>query len=73
MSAVFNIGSQTAGRDIFNIAGDLNIDSKSSAVDVDIILQAISAKLSELEVPEKNKKKAIITAVRYRRAHLPER
>ena len=54
---VFSIGSQTAGRDIYNIAGDLNITQNSSAEDVLKIIEAIQQKVSELDIDNKDKRK----------------
>lgn len=57
MNNVFKIDSQTAGRDIYNIAGDLNITQNSPPEDVLKLIQAIQQKVSGLEIGEKDKKK----------------
>lgn len=57
MNSVFNIGSQTAGRDIYNIAGNLNITQNSPPEDFLKIIQAIQQKVGELEIGDKDKKK----------------
>ena len=57
MNGAFNIGSQTAGRDIYNIAGDLKITQNSSAEDVLKIIQAIQQKVGELDIDSKEKRK----------------
>ena len=57
MNNIFNIGSQTAGRDIYNIAGDLNITQNSPPEDVLKIFQAIQQKVGELDIGDKDKKK----------------
>lgn len=54
---VFSIGSQTAGRDIYNIAGDLNITQNSSTEDVLKIIEAIQQKVGELDIDNKDKRK----------------
>jgi len=54
---IFQIGSQQAGRDIYNIARDLNISQNSSAEDMSKIIQSIIYKVDELDIEEKNKKK----------------
>jgi len=56
MNSVFNIGSQTAGRDMYNIAGDLNITQNSPPEDVLKIIQAIEQKVGELDIGDKDKK-----------------
>jgi hypothetical protein len=56
---VFSIGKQVAGRDIYNIARDLNISENSSAEDILKIVGGIQQKINELEISEKNKKKAV--------------
>ncbi len=53
---VFSIGEQHAGRDIYNIARDLNIYQNSPAEDVLKIVEAIQGKVSELEIAEEDKK-----------------
>lgn len=55
--ATFNIGEQRAGRDIYNIARDLNITQNSSAEDILTIVKAIGQKVGELDIGEKDKKK----------------
>jgi uncharacterized membrane protein len=57
MNGAFTIGSQTAGRDIYNIAGDLNITQNSPPKDVLRIIQAIQQKVVELDIGDKDKKK----------------
>ncbi len=57
MNGIFNIGSQTAGRDIYNIAGNLNITQNSPPEDVLKIIQAIQQKVGELDIGDKDKKK----------------
>jgi hypothetical protein len=54
---IFQIGSQQAGRDIYNIARDLNISQNSSAEDMLKVIKAIMYKADELNIEEKNKKK----------------
>jgi len=54
---VFSIGEQHAGRDIFNIARDLNINQNSPAEDILKIIEAIQHKVGELEIAEKDKKR----------------
>ena len=54
---IFSIGQQHAGRDIYNVARDLNINQNSSAEDMLTIFQAIQSKVSELDIGEKDKKK----------------
>ena len=54
--ATFNIGEQYAGRDIYNVARDLNINQNSSAEDILTIVEAIQGKVSELEIAEEDKK-----------------
>lgn len=58
-NAVFSIGKQVAGRDIYNIARDLNISENSSAEDILKIVGGIQQKINELEISEKDKKKAV--------------
>ncbi len=55
--AIFNIGEQHAGRDIYNVARDLNITQNSSAEDILTIIGAIQQKVGELDIGEKDKKK----------------
>ena len=57
MNSVLNIGSQTTGRDIYNIAGNLNITQNSPPEDVLKIIQAIQQKVGELDIGDKDKKK----------------
>jgi hypothetical protein len=47
---IFVIGEQHAGRDIFNIARDLNINQNSPAEDILKIIEAIQHKVGELEI-----------------------
>ena len=54
---VFVIGEQHAGRDIFNIARDLNINQNSPAEDVLKIIEAIQHKVGKLDIAEKDKKR----------------
>jgi hypothetical protein len=54
---IFVIGEQHAGRDIFNIARDLNITQNSPAEDILKIIEAIQHKVGELEIAEKDKKR----------------
>lgn len=56
-NTVFSIGSQQAGRDIYNVARDLNINQNSSSEDVLKIIEAIRQKVGELEINEKDKMK----------------
>ncbi len=56
---VFSIGEQQAGRDIFNIARDLNINQNSPAEDILKIIEAIQHKVGELEIAEKDKKRIV--------------
>ena len=56
---VFSIGEQHAGRDIFNIARDLNINQNSPAEDILKIIEAIQHKVGELEIAEKDKKRIV--------------
>ena len=53
---VFVIGEQHAGRDIFNIARDLNVTQNSPADDILKIFNAIQHKVGELDIAEKDKK-----------------
>lgn len=55
--SIFSIGQQHAGRDINNIAGDLNINQNSPAEDVLKVIQAIQHKVGELDIEEKCKRK----------------
>jgi hypothetical protein len=55
--SIFSIGQQHAGRDIYNIAGDLNINQNSPAEDVLKVIQAIQHKVGELDIEEKGKRK----------------
>ena len=55
--SVFSIGEQHAGRDIFNIARDLNINQNSPAEDILKLIEAIQHKVGELEIAEKDKKR----------------
>jgi hypothetical protein len=56
---IFVIGEQHAGRDIFNIARDLNINQNSPAEDILKIIEAIQHKVGELEITEKDKKRIV--------------
>ena len=56
---IFVIGEQHAGRDIFNIARDLNINQNSPAEDILKIIEAIQQKIGELEIAEKDKKRIV--------------
>jgi GGDEF domain-containing protein len=56
---VFSIGEQHAGRDIFNIARDLNINQNSPAEDILKIIEAIQHKVGELDIAEKDKKRIV--------------
>jgi len=53
---IFVIGEQHAGRDIFNIARDLNINQNPPAEDILKIIEAIQHKVGELDIAEKDKK-----------------
>lgn len=55
--SIFSIGQQHAGRNIYNIAGDLNINQNSPAEDVLKVIQAIQHKVGELDIEEKGKRK----------------
>lgn len=55
--SIFSIGQQHAGRDIYNIAGDLNINQNSPAEDVLKVIRAIQHKVGELDIEEKGKRK----------------
>ncbi len=54
---IFSIGSQQAGRDIYNVARDLNINQNSSSEDVLKIFEALQQKVGELAIDEKDKRK----------------
>lgn len=54
---IFSTASQIAGRDIYNIAGNLNINQNSSTQDVLTILEAIQQKVGELDIDTKDKRK----------------
>ena len=54
---IFQIGSQQAGRDIYNVARDLNISQNSSAEEMLKVIKAIMYEADELNIEEKNKKK----------------
>nr|CBH37336.1 conserved hypothetical protein [uncultured archaeon] len=56
---IFVIGEQHAGRDIFNIARDLNVNQNSPAEDILKIIEAIQHKVGELEITEKDKKRIV--------------
>ena len=56
---IFVIGEQHAGRDIFNIARDLNVNQNSPADDILKIIEAIQHKVGELDIAEKDKKKIV--------------
>jgi len=56
---IFSIGEQHAGRDIYNIARDLNINQNSPAEDMLKIIDAIQHKVGELDIAEKEKKKIV--------------
>ena len=51
------ISQQHAGRDIYNVARDLNITQNSKAEDVLKIFEAIQQKVDELDIAGKDKKK----------------
>lgn len=53
----FQIGSQDAGRDIYNIARDLNVHKDSSSEDMLKVIEAIKYKINDLNIEEKSKKK----------------
>ena len=57
--SVFSIGEQHAGRDIFNIARDLNVNQNSPAEDILKIIEAIQHKVGELDIAEKDKKRIV--------------
>jgi hypothetical protein len=54
---IFQIGSQQAGKDIYNIARDLNISYNSSSEDVLNVIEAMKYKINEIDIEDKNKKK----------------
>ena len=56
-TSVFSIGQQHAGRDIYNIARDLNITQNSKAEDVLKIFDALQHKVDNLDITEKDKRK----------------
>jgi hypothetical protein len=56
---IFSIGKQHAGRDIYNVARDLNINQNSPAEDMLKIIEAIRRKVGELDIAEKDKKKIV--------------
>lgn len=56
-TSIFSIGQQHAGRDIYNTAGDLNINQNSPAEDVLKVIQTIQHKADELDIEEKGKRK----------------
>jgi len=56
---IFVIGEQHAGRDIFNIARDLNINQNSPAEDILKLIEAIQHKVGELDITEKDKKRIV--------------
>jgi hypothetical protein len=56
---IFVIGEQHAGRDIFNIARDLNINQNSPAEDILKLIEAIQQKIGELEIAEKDKRRIV--------------
>ena len=56
-TSVFSIGQQHAGRDIYNIARDLNITQNSKAEDVLKIFDALQHKVDDLDITEKDKRK----------------
>jgi len=56
---IFVIGEQHAGRDIFNIARDLNINQNSPAEDILKLIEAIQQKIGELDIAEKDKKRIV--------------
>ncbi|MBU2520900.1 MAG: hypothetical protein KKD50_01585 [Proteobacteria bacterium] len=57
--AVFSIGEQHAGQNIYNIARDLNVSQDSPAEDILKIFEAIQHKVDELDLAEKDKKKIV--------------
>ena len=56
-SPIFKIREQHAGRDIYNIARDMNINQNSPAEDVLKVIKAMQYKVSELDINEKDKRK----------------
>ncbi len=56
---IFVIGEQHAGRDIFNIARDLNVNQNSPAEDILKLIEAIQHKVGELDITEKDKKRIV--------------
>jgi len=56
MNDVFHIEHQQAGRDIYHIAGDMNITQNSPPEDILKIIQAIQQKVGDLDIDDKNKK-----------------
>ncbi len=56
MNSSFNIGSQQASRDIYNIAGDLIITQNSPPEDILKIFLAIQQKVGDLYIDDKNRK-----------------
>ena len=54
---MLSIGQQHAGRDIYNIVGDLNINQNSPAEDVLKVIRAIQHKVGELDIEENGKRK----------------
>lgn len=55
--SIFQIGSQQAGRDIYNIARDLNISKDSSAEDMQKVIEAIISQVDKSNLEDKDKKK----------------
>lgn len=58
-SPVFSIGEQHAGRDIFNIARDLNINQNSPVKDMLKIIEAVKHKVGELNIAAKDKERIV--------------
>lgn len=56
---IFVIGEQHAGRDIFNIARDLNVNQNTLAEDILKLIEAIQHKVGELDITEKDKKRIV--------------
>ncbi|MCK4398411.1 MAG: hypothetical protein KAV25_05405 [Methanophagales archaeon] len=54
---VFSIGEVHAGRDVFFIARDLNINQNSPAEDILKIIEAIQHKVGELDITEEDKRR----------------
>jgi len=54
---IFQIGEQHAGRDIYNVARDLNISRDSSSADVLKVVEAVRQKVGELDIEDKEKRK----------------